>query len=131
LFLLLESTDGILADVEVFLNAGYGYDVRCEVVGEVGTALATARQPTDLRRGGAIISALPMDWIGRFGDAYRAQLQAWVDGVLRGEQCGANAWDGYAASAVADAAIASLASEKRCPVSLRRRPSLYPGPEAR
>jgi myo-inositol 2-dehydrogenase / D-chiro-inositol 1-dehydrogenase len=29
--------DGAMASVEVFVNAGYGYDVRCEAVGTLGT----------------------------------------------------------------------------------------------
>ena len=35
---------GVLVDVEVFINAGYGYDIRGEIVGEGGTvALADGR----------------------------------------------------------------------------------------
>src|SRR5918994_3969585 len=33
---ILETEGGVLVDVEVFANAGYGYDIRCEVVGETG-----------------------------------------------------------------------------------------------
>ena len=37
LIVLLETASGILVDVEVFVNATYGYDIRGEVVGEHGT----------------------------------------------------------------------------------------------
>ena len=37
LIVLLEMASGILVDVEVFVNARYGYDIRGEIVGERGT----------------------------------------------------------------------------------------------
>ena len=39
--MLLRTADGVLSTVEVFLNARYGYDVRCEIVGEQGTLALT------------------------------------------------------------------------------------------
>ena len=41
--ILLRTADGVLSTVDIFLNARYGYDVRCEVVGESGTA--SLREP--------------------------------------------------------------------------------------
>src|SRR5258708_15038235 len=35
---LLETATGIRVDVEVFVNAVYGYDIQCELVGETGVA---------------------------------------------------------------------------------------------
>ena len=35
--MILETEGGVLVDVEVFVNAQYGYDIRCELVGETGT----------------------------------------------------------------------------------------------
>src|SRR5438034_1332844 len=37
LIVLLEMASGVLVDVEVFVNATYGYDIRGEIVGERGT----------------------------------------------------------------------------------------------
>ena len=37
LIVLLEMASGVLVDVEVFVNARYGYDIRGEIVGESGT----------------------------------------------------------------------------------------------
>lgn len=34
--ILLRTADGVLSTIEVFLNARYGYDVRCDIVGEQG-----------------------------------------------------------------------------------------------
>ena len=35
--IIFETAGGRLVDVEAFVSAGYGYDIRCEVVGEDGT----------------------------------------------------------------------------------------------
>jgi myo-inositol 2-dehydrogenase/D-chiro-inositol 1-dehydrogenase len=108
---ILETAGGVLVDAEVFANAGYGYDIRCEIVGEQGTAsLPVAVAPT---------------FVERFADAYRLELQDWVDSVAAGGPSGASAWDGYAASAVADACLASLAEGCAVEVSLAERHALY------
>jgi myo-inositol 2-dehydrogenase/D-chiro-inositol 1-dehydrogenase len=107
--ILLRTADGVLTTVEVFLNAGYGYDIRCELVGDRGTlALANpARVVTDAGRRRA--TGYPADWRPRFADAYRGQLQAWVDAVAAGRPSPlASARDGLVATAVADAVIASM-----------------------
>ena len=110
--ILLRTEDGVLSTVDMFLNARYGYDVRCEVVGETGTA--SLREPartevdSQLSRG----LAYAADWRPRFAEAYRLELQAWVD-QLGGGDGGplASAHDGLVASAVADAVIASMHSD--------------------
>ena len=57
------------------------------------------------RRGAAYAA----DWRPRFADAYRLQLQAWVDAVAAGRPAPlATAADGLAATVVADAVIASM-----------------------
>lgn len=107
--MLLRTADGVLSTLEVFLNAHYGYDVRCEIVGEHGTlALAEpARLITDANRGRTV--GYPADWRPRFADAYRLELQAWVDAVTAGTRSpAATAHDGLAANAVADAVILSM-----------------------
>jgi myo-inositol 2-dehydrogenase/D-chiro-inositol 1-dehydrogenase len=109
--LILETESGVLVDVEVFANAGYGYDIRCELVGETGTrALAPAVTP---------------GFLERFADAYLAELTDWVDALSNGGPRGPTAWDGYAASAVADACLESLADGRPVAVELASRPALY------
>ncbi|WP_030662801.1 Gfo/Idh/MocA family oxidoreductase [Streptomyces cellulosae] len=107
--MLLRTADGALTTVEVFLNAGYGYDVRCEVVGERGTLALThpARVVTDSARARSL--GHPADWRPRFADAYRLELQAWADAVASGTPSPlATADDGLVASAVAEAVITSM-----------------------
>lgn len=111
-FVIMEMERGVLVDVEIFVNAGYGYDIRCELVGEEGTI------------------ALPLEvapgFLARFTSAYRHELQEWVHGLANDAPTGPTAWDGYAASAVADACLESLASGRPADVRLAPRPGLYP-----
>lgn len=126
MLLVFASASGVLVDVEVFLNAGYGYEVRCELVAESGTVLLDWAPPTVRRASGALARAVPADWRWRFAEAYRRELQDWVDGVSAGGRCrGASAWDGYVAAAVAEAGIRGLDSGRQQRVSLREQPALY------
>jgi hypothetical protein len=65
------------------------------------------------------------DYRGRFADAYRTQMQAWVDALADGGPQGPTAWDGYAAAAVGDACVEALHSGRREEVRLAQRPGLY------
>jgi myo-inositol 2-dehydrogenase / D-chiro-inositol 1-dehydrogenase len=103
---LLETAGGVVVDVESFVRARYGYDVRCEVVGETGTLAlplpaATARGFED-----------------RFAQAYRDELRAWVSATQDGNPVGPGAWDGYAASAVTEACVRSAQTGLRTEVQL-------------
>ncbi|OAH09976.1 Gfo/Idh/MocA family oxidoreductase [Streptomyces jeddahensis] len=107
--MLLRTADGALTTVETFLNAGYGYDIRCEIAGERGTlALANpARLVADADR--ARSTTYPADWRPRFADAYRLELQAWTDAVAQQQPSPlATAHDGLTACAVAEAVITSM-----------------------
>ena len=109
--MLLRTADGVLTVMETFLNARYGYDIRCEIVGSQGTVALTepARSVVDTARSRAIGYAA--DWRPRFADAYRLELQAWVDAVAAGIQPPlASAEDGLRAALVSEAAIESMTS---------------------
>ncbi|GIE33846.1 inositol 2-dehydrogenase [Actinoplanes italicus] len=121
--LILTTESGVLADVEIFVNARYGYEVRCELVAEEGTVTLDAPPPTSLRRGGLHARELPADWRPRFAEAYRLELQDWIDGTGRG----ATAWDGFAATYVAQACVAALESGERHVVGMPSIPRLYRG----
>jgi myo-inositol 2-dehydrogenase/D-chiro-inositol 1-dehydrogenase len=113
-FYLLRTASGVLVTVELFLNARYGYETRCEVVMETGTAALAlpAHIVTDAESRRAV--DYPADWIPRYSDAYRIELQEWVDSVAAGRPSAlATAEDGLRAALVADALIESMNSGGR------------------
>ncbi|MGH3164775.1 MAG: Gfo/Idh/MocA family oxidoreductase, partial [Trebonia sp.] len=125
LILVLEMASGVLVDDEVFVNAGYGYDIRGEVVGEHGTVALAEGGDVMLTADGPQSRNVPASWQERFARAYDAELQAWLDAVARDTVTGPSAWDGYAAAAVTDAAVRALRTGQRTPISLSERPGLY------
>ncbi|MEN0137640.1 MAG: Gfo/Idh/MocA family oxidoreductase [Rhodococcus sp. (in: high G+C Gram-positive bacteria)] len=107
--LLLRTADGALTTVDVFVNARYGYDVRCEVVGETGAVSLAAPHALSIDSSLRSASTYPKDWRPLFADAYRRQLQAWID-ALTAEVASplATARDGLRATQVAVALIDSM-----------------------
>ena len=123
--MLLEMENGVLVNVEVFMNSQYGYDVRAELVCEKGTLELVAPRDVTQRRSAQESFGFPSDWRPRFAAAYRAELQAWIGALGSGKPVGASAWDGYAAAVVTAAALESQASGKPISVELGPRPALY------
>lgn len=107
----LEMTSGVTVEVEVFVNAGYGYDIRCEVVGAHGTSSLPERVVPDFQT--------------RFADAYRIELGAWVASVQAGRAEGPSSWDGHRASVAAAACVESLLRGTPVAVPVEERPALY------
>jgi myo-inositol 2-dehydrogenase/D-chiro-inositol 1-dehydrogenase len=122
---LLETAEGVLVDVESFVTCQFGYDIRYELVAEAGTVALGEHPGALVRHQGQVAAPIPADYKERFGAAYQRELQEWVSGVLRGEVTGPSAWDGYATTAVAEAAVESLTKGGRVPVELVERPALY------
>ncbi len=75
-FIVLETKSGVLVDIEVFVNAAYGYDVRAELVCEAGTLTLAPQPPVRIRFLGQEASHFASDWRAHFAAAYRNQLQA-------------------------------------------------------
>ena len=121
----IQMRSGVLVSVEVFVNAAYGYDVRCELVGTSGTVSLVPPNPSSLRKAGLDGVRVRDDFIGRFADAYRLELGAWAEDALNGVVHGPSAWDGYVANVVATAGVASLTTGGRQNVALDPQPDLY------
>jgi myo-inositol 2-dehydrogenase/D-chiro-inositol 1-dehydrogenase len=121
----METASGVLIDVESFVNCQYGYDVRCELVGSEGYATLDNPRLSTVTRTAQRINEVPADWRVRFGAAYRAEFQAWLAGIETGVYTGATAWDGYAATAVADAGVRALETRLRVEVELIEKPAFY------
>ena len=126
LLITFRTTSGVLVTIEMFMTARYGYEVTCQVVGsdgilDMGDGTFVTRTTSRLRG-----QDIPELWLGRFGEAYRSELQAWIDSI-RGESgpVGASTWDGYAAAVSSLAAIDALTSNEAVGIELPHRPALY------
>jgi len=126
LVLLLEMSGGVLVDVEVMLNAAFGYDIRGEVVCEDGVVELSESAGVVVKSAGRYAGRVPADWRERFVRAFDVEFQEWLDDVAAGaEPTGPSSWDGYAATVVCDTGLAALHGGGREPVLLREQPALY------
>jgi myo-inositol 2-dehydrogenase / D-chiro-inositol 1-dehydrogenase len=123
---IFQTVSGRHVDVELFVTTGVAYEVRTEVVGELGSATIGL----DI---GLVRKSAPGSWGGRitpgfrerFGTAYDIEVQRWVDAVRSGVNVdGPTAWDGYAAAAVCEAGVRSLETGERIDVELVERVGL-------
>lgn len=107
--LLLRTADGALSTVEIFLNARYGYDMRSEVVCETGAIAITEPHRISVASALSVRTGVPEDFRPRFAEAYRLELQEWVDALNEGRAPAlATVEDGATATRVAAAAVASM-----------------------
>ena len=124
--LVFELASGVLVLAEAFVASGFGYDVRCEVLGSDGTVELMTPRLSARTTTNAKSERIPDGWKERFGDTYRRELKAWIDAVTAGTHVGPDAWDGYAATVIADAGVeAQRSMGDRVAVELIDRPDLY------
>jgi myo-inositol 2-dehydrogenase/D-chiro-inositol 1-dehydrogenase len=125
LLVLLEMQSGVIVDIEAMVNAGFGYDIRGEVVCEDGTVELSESAGTVVKHAGRHSGRVPETWKERFVGAFDLEVQAWIDAVSAGGATGPSAWDGYAATVACETGLAALRSGRREPIVLRERPDLY------
>ena len=124
-FMVLGTRSGQLVNVEINNNAAYGYDVKGELVGEKGSVLLKAVAASEVNVDLQAVTAYPADWRPRFAEAYRRQNAAWLKSIETGRAVGASAWDGYAATLVAEAGVKSLEEGAPASVSSVAKPGFY------
>jgi myo-inositol 2-dehydrogenase/D-chiro-inositol 1-dehydrogenase len=126
-FMVMETRGGQLVNVEINNNAAYGYDVRAELVGETGSVFLRAPVHSEIHTALTRQEAYPADWRPRFAEAYRLQNRAWLKAIETGvpSSVAANAWDGYYATLVAEAGLASLAAGHKIAIETPAKPALY------
>jgi myo-inositol 2-dehydrogenase / D-chiro-inositol 1-dehydrogenase len=123
---VLETASGIVVDIECFMDSQYGYDVRAELVCEDGTMSLAPNPPIAARLDRRDGFALNPDWRGRFVEAYRDQMRAWVATVITGRPSdGSSAWDGYVASATAAACLDARGAGAKVRFDVGARPEFY------
>jgi myo-inositol 2-dehydrogenase/D-chiro-inositol 1-dehydrogenase len=122
---LIETESGVLADVEIFVNAQFGYEVATQAVFEKGIVNIGQDGGLYVRSQGRWGGEVTPSFIERFRNAYDSEMQSWVDAAKRGEVGGPTVWDGYAAAACCEAGVASQKSGQRVEVSMKARPSVF------
>lgn len=122
---VMETASGVRIDDEVFANAQYGYDIRCEVVAEKGAASLGDQNLIGVRDACGARNRITANWQERFVTAYDVEVQAWIRSVRDGAATGPSAWDGYAAAAVCDAGVRALRTGESAVVELVDQPDLY------
>jgi myo-inositol 2-dehydrogenase / D-chiro-inositol 1-dehydrogenase len=116
---------GCLASIEVYVNAGYGYEVDLEVVGDAGTIhIAPANAPV-LRKQRYAGHPVEGNWLERFPAAYVLEMQRWIENLRDGQLTGPDAWDGYTSLLAVESCIASLHSGTNEALNGPQCPKLY------
>lgn len=106
----LRFAHGAIGNVESYICARYGYDIRTEIVGTRGTLSVGSVHSTQLAvltEGGTCRAAV-RHWLVRFADAYLAEVRDFVGRVLSDKPTYINAKDGRQALALSLAAVKSF-----------------------
>jgi myo-inositol 2-dehydrogenase/D-chiro-inositol 1-dehydrogenase len=122
----MEMENGALGIAEVFVNAGYAYEVIAELVFQRGTAETCHADKALVRSENERGMYMSTDFRGYFSEAYLEEMFDWTDSILQNRPfSGASAWDGYAALCTTLAGAASLQEGRVVPVQTIPKPGLY------
>jgi predicted dehydrogenase len=115
----LKYQGGAIGNVESFVQAVYGYDIRTEIVGSHGSILVGSLQQTPVtflaREGGTQL--LEDHFLTRFEAAYVAELRDFVHNILTDRPLRVSGEDGLRALEIAVAAESSHLQSKPCRVA--------------
>jgi len=116
----LKYAHGAIGNVESYVQALYGYDVRTEIVGSKGSVFVGSLEKTPATflsaSGGAQI--LADHFLSRFADAYLAEVRDFVHNMLHDRPPRVSGEDGLKALGIAVAAENSHLQGKPCQVSI-------------
>ncbi len=116
----LQYRQGAIGNVESYVQAVYGYDVRTEVVGSKGSIFIGSLEKVPAvfltSRGGERM--LADHFLTRFADAYLEEVRDFVQNILEGRTPRVSGDDGLKALAIAVAAEASHQQAKPVEVTL-------------
>lgn len=122
---LLETASGVLADVEIYVNAQFGYEVATQASFEQGVVSIGSDSGPYIRTQGRWGGQVTPGFVERFAAAYDVELQAWVDAALEDRIGGPSAWDGYATAACCEAGVEAQKTGAKVQVRLNEKPALY------
>ncbi len=123
---VMETAKGINIVVEVFVNCQYGYDIHCDVTGELGMAELPTIASVAVRKNASYSTGILTDWKQRFIAAYDTEFQDFFDHLNEGlAPAGPNSWDGYIAAVTADACVKSQQTNATESITLSEKPAFY------
>jgi len=117
----LKFSRGTLGAVENYMQSGYGYDIRTEIVGSKGTIMTGYLQHTAetvLTVNGAKTDVVD-HFLSRFKDGYLLEMRDFVQTILADKNPKVDAFDGR--QAVAAAAAAERSYRENRPVAVQNR----------
>ncbi|HUU03756.1 MAG TPA: inositol 2-dehydrogenase [Myxococcota bacterium] len=112
---ILKTAGGVICQIDNSRRAVYGYDQRIEALGEKGMLQAGNPSPTTLARytqAAVTTDKPPYFFLERYAEAYRAELDNFLDVVAGKAEPAVDGQDGRAALMLADAAARSLAENR-------------------
>ncbi len=111
---------GAIGNVESYVQAVYGYDVRTEIVGSKGSILVGSLQqtPATFLTADGGTRTLADHFLTRFADAYLAEVRDFVQSILQDRPPRVSGEDGLKALAIAVAAENSHRESKPVKVAL-------------
>jgi scyllo-inositol 2-dehydrogenase (NAD+) len=116
----LQYRNGAIGNVESYVQAVYGYDVRTEIVGSKGSILVGSHRQTPATfltaHGG--VQTLADHFLTRFQDAYLAEVRDFVHNILNDKPPRVSGDDGLKALAIAVAAEKSYLQKTAVKVTL-------------
>ena len=112
---------GAIGNVESYVQAIYGYDVRTEVVGSKGSVFVgtVAQTPAVFLSSSGRTQTLADHFLTRFADAYLAEVRDFVQNMLNDRPPQVSGEDGLKALAIAVAAENSHRERRPCEVTLK------------
>jgi predicted dehydrogenase len=121
----LQFRQGAIGNVESYVQAVYGYDVRTEIVGSKGSILVgSIRQaPATFLTADGGLQTLADYFLTRFQDAYLAEVRDFVQNILNDRPFRVSGEDGLKALAIAVAAENSYLRKQPVKVTLHSEPS--------
>ena len=124
---VMYTESGVRIDDEVNVNLQYAYSIECELVLETAAVRLGDQERIHIRDIHGNRNAMCQSHIDRFEAAFNREVQEWINAVARDEHTGSTSWDGYAATSVVDAAVASLEDESSpmVDVELIAKPAFY------
>lgn len=120
LMVVMRTASGKQCHINCCREASYGYDQRFEILGSTGMLMNDNLRPSTVRRFNAHETEaqppLLNFFLQRYTDAYRNELDAFVQALVAGAAMPTSPWDGRQALLLAEAAIESVRTGR--PVTL-------------